>query len=158
MHVQRLLVVASVFALAACASPPSNFETAYSAHASRYTDELTAATRDYEGGRITDADMSARIRAAGETLTAADTATARDENRALAANAQPVPPAQVVATPVASSGPAPIAEEHDPCILIPCGPATLAPATAAPAEPAAPAPHPAPPPDDHNLCLLIRCD
>jgi hypothetical protein len=155
MHVQRLLGVASMFALAACASPPSEFEAAYSAHASRYTDELTEATRDYEGGSITDADMSARIRAAGETLTAADAATAREENRALAANAQRAPPGQVVATPVESSGPEPVAEKHDSCFLIPCGPAAPAPANV---SPAAPAPPPAPPTDDHNLCLLIRCD
>jgi hypothetical protein len=164
MRVQSLLLMTSVLTLAACASAPSNFETAYSAHASRYTEDLAAANRDYESGRITEADMAARIHAAGETLTAADAATARDEHRALAATAQPAAPSQVAATPIgpAISSPAPATEEHDSCFLIPCGPAEppapVSPANASATEPAPPTPSPSPPPDDHNSCLLIRCD
>jgi hypothetical protein len=162
MRVQHLLVGASMFAFTACASSPSNFETAYSAHASRYTDELSAATHDYASGKITEADMAVRIRAAGETLTAADAATARDEHRALTANAQPAPTTQAAVTSAVSpaSTPAPAAEEHDSCFLIPCGAATATPAEPAPANasPGAPTPTPAPPSDDRNSCLLIRCD
>ena len=164
MRVQSLLLMTSVLALAACASSPGNFETAYSAHASRYTDELAAATHAYETGGISEAAMAARIRAAGETLTAADAATAREEHRALAATAQPAAPSQVAATPIgpAISSPAPATEEHDSCFLIPCGPAeppaSAPPANASATEPAPPTPSPSPPPDDHNSCLLIRCD
>jgi hypothetical protein len=151
MLVQRLSLIACALALTACAGSSDNFETAYSAHATRYAGEKAAAIQDYAGGRITDAQMQARIRAAGEALTATDAATGREQQRALAANTRAAP------SPSSSNG--------NPCLFISCTPAapTPPPATTAPAATpqssrdatAASAPQPA---EEHNSCLLISCN
>jgi len=153
MLVQRLSLIACALALTACAGSSDNFETAYNTHAMRYAGEKAAAVQDYASGRITDAQMQARIRAAGEALTAADTATGREQQRAFAANTHPSP------SPSSSNG--------NPCLFISCTPA--APAPPAPPRTTAPAATPPssrdptaastpPSAEEHNSCLLISCD
>jgi hypothetical protein len=150
MLVQRLSLIVCALALTACAGSSDNFETAYSAHATRYAGEKAAAVQDYASGRITDAQMQARIRAAGEALTAADAATGREQQRALAANTQP-------ATSPPSNG--------NSCLFISCTPAAPAPPpettvrAATPQGSSAPAAASTPPAaEEHNSCLLISCD
>jgi hypothetical protein len=148
MHVQRLSLIACALALTACAGSSDNFETAYSAHATRYAGEKAAAVQDYASGGITDAQMQARVHAAGEALTAADAATGREQQRALAANTQPAP--------APSNG--------NSCLFISCTaaapaqpPGTTAPAATPPASrnpTAASTPSSA---EEHNSCLLISC-
>ncbi len=167
MRVRRLTLVAFAFALASCTSPQDGFDAAYNAHATRYSSELTTAVRDYESGRITDADMQARLRAASETLMASDASTAREEQRATATTAPPASSAQAVATPQASqptATSAAAADDDNSCLFISCpkSPAPPSATFAAPSQappPAAPAPAPAPTPSagDDNSCLFISC-
>jgi hypothetical protein len=146
MLVQRLSLIACALALTACAGSPDNFETTYSAHAARYAGEKATAVQDYESGKITDAEMQARIRAAGDELTAADAATGRDQRRALAANTQ--------------SGPSP--SNGNPCLFISCAlaappPATTTPAATPPSSRVPTATSTPPPSEEQNSCLLISC-
>jgi hypothetical protein len=148
MLVQHLSLIACALALTACAGSSDNFETAYNAHAARYAGEKAAAVQDYAGGRITAAEMQIRIRTAGEALTAADSATGREQQRALASNTQP----------------APSSSNGNPCLFIEC--TSSAPASARATEPAATpenssvAPPASTPPstEEQNQCLLIRCN
>jgi hypothetical protein len=124
---------------------------------------MTAAKQDYENGKISEAEMAARIRAAGEALTTADAGTGREENLALASKAQQRPAI------VAAQTSTPPSEPENSCFLISCGPATReAVATPAqekpPAEPAAAntaiakPPAPPQPAEDHDSCFLIPCE
>ncbi len=129
MHPWRFCFLAGALSLAACSTPSNSFEAAYNAHAARYADEMRAAVQDYQAGRISDAEMQTRLRAAAEALTAADAATGRDEESVLAAYPQPNPPAakpaEAAAAPPQASPPPPPAlrpatSNDDDCLLISC--------------------------------------
>jgi hypothetical protein len=161
MLVSRLALMACASSLAACASSPDGFDTAYRAHASRYNDAMTAAVHDYSAGRISDAELQSRLRAAGAELTEADAATGRSEQRA--ATTQSAAPADLAAAP-----PAPPVQNDNPCFLISCAAPANAPAasalvaqpvkTPAPDVPAAAAPPQAPPAPQNDRCLFISCE
>lgn len=154
------IFVASALALCACAGTPDVYQAVESANAQHYTDALNAAIRDREEGRITEAQMTARIRSAGETLVAADLSSARDQE---AANASGTTQQTASAPP-----PRPENDDENGCLLISCpkSQSESAAKTAAPAPPnQAPATANAPPTDASkppaadatDSCLIIRC-
>ncbi|MGD0191166.1 MAG: hypothetical protein ABSD74_10535 [Rhizomicrobium sp.] len=160
MLLARLALICAVFALAARVSSAGGLDADYAAHASRYSDAMTAAMHDYQAGRISETEMQARLRAAGEELALSDAATGREEQHMAAA--QTLTPS-APQTPSKPETPAPQAETDNPCFLISCAPPATAPiaastpvsTSATPLQPATPAA--VKPVEDRNHCLFISC-